>query len=214
MFQPSTHFTPTDGVTELPYDVEAAQALLDEVGYLDSDGDGIREYSGGANGEFSGEPFAITLGTTTGNEMRQQMTQIFKENMLDCGIDVELYYLPASEWFADGPDGPLFGRRFDLGEFAWITGPQPSCNLYLSNNITGPEEEGFGGWGNAGNTGWANDSFDEACLTALGSLRGTAEYEEAHKEALRIFSEEVPRHSGLLTFNCGRGSSYRPRFQR
>lgn len=192
-YVPTVHpLYPTDGVTELPYDVEAANAMLDDVGFVDSDGDGIREYAGGPNGEFAGEPFRVSLGTTTGNEMRQQMTQIFKENMLDCGIDIELYYLPASEWFADGPDGPLFGRRYDLGEFAWITGPQPSCNLYLSNNITGPQEEGFGGWGNSGNTGWSNEAFDEACLTALGSLRGTPEYEEAHKEALRIFSEEVP----------------------
>lgn len=190
---PSVHpLYPEDGLTEFPYDVDTANAMLDEVGFVDSDGDGIREYAGGPNGEFAGEPFSVSLGTTSGNEMRQQMTQIFKENMLDCGIDVELYYLPASEWFADGPEGPLFGRRTDLAEFAWITGPQPSCNLYLTNSITGPEEEGFGGWGNTGNTGWSNEAFDSACLTALGSLTGTPEYIEAHQEAIRIFSEEVP----------------------
>ncbi|MEM7330762.1 MAG: ABC transporter substrate-binding protein [Chloroflexota bacterium] len=190
---PTVHpLYPTDGVTEFPYDVDGALALLAEAGYEDSDGDGFLEYPGGPNGEFAGEPFKVSLGTTTGNEMRQQLTQIFKENMLDCGIDIELYYLPASEWFADGPDGPLFGRRYDLGEFAWISGPQPSCNLYLSTNTTGPDDEGLGGWGNVGNTGWVNEDFDAACLTALGSLRGTPEYEEAHKEALRIFSEEVP----------------------
>ena len=125
---PSVHPLYPEGLTEWPFDVEAANALLDEVGYVDSDGDGIRE--------VDGTPFAVTLGTTTGNEMRQQLTQIFKENMLECGIDIELYYLPSSEWFADGPDGPLFGRRFDLGEFAWLTGVQPSCNLYFSSAIT------------------------------------------------------------------------------
>ena len=182
---PSVHPLYPEGLTEWPFDVEAANAMLDEVGYVDGDGDGIREYT-------DGTPFAITLGTTTGNEMRQQLTQIFKENMIECGIDVELYYLPASEWFADGPDGPLFGRRFDLGEFAWLTGVQPSCNLYLTSAITGPEEEGFGGWGNANDTGWSNEAFDTACNAALASLPGTAEYEDNHKEAQRIFSEEVP----------------------
>ncbi len=39
--------------------------------------------------------------------------------------------MPSSEWFADGPDGELFGRTFDLGEFAWLTGVEPACNLYL-----------------------------------------------------------------------------------
>ncbi len=189
---PSVHPLYPEGLTEWPYDVDAANALLDEVGWTDGDGDGIREHS-------DGTPFAITLGTTTGNEMRQQLTQIFKENMLECGIDVELYYLPASEWFADGPDGPLFGRRFDLGEFAWLTGVEPSCGLYRSDQITGPSGEinpvtgtEYGGWGAASNTGWFNADFDEQCLRATGNLPGTVDYEEGHKEAQRIFSQEVP----------------------
>lgn len=190
---PTVHpLYPEDGLSEWPYDVDAANNLLDEAGFVDSDGDGIREYPGGPNGEFAGEPFTVSLGTTAANDMRQQLTQIFKENMLACGIDIQLYYLPSSEWFADGPDGPLFGRRFDLGEFAWVSGPQPGCNLYLTNSITGPEDEGFGGWGNTGDTGWSNEAYDTQCLQALGSLTGTPEYEEAHKEAQRIFSQEVP----------------------
>ncbi len=190
---PSVHpLYPEDGLTEWPFDVEAANALLDEVGFIDSDGDGIREYYTDRGTSWEGEPFVIDLGTTTGNDMRQQMTQIFKENMLACGIDVTLYYVPSSEWFADGPDGPLFGRRYDLGEFAWVSAVQPSCNLYLTSQISGPEEEGFGGWGASNNTGWSNEAFDLACNTALSSLPGTPEYEENHKEAQRIFSQEVP----------------------
>lgn len=190
---PSVHpLYPGDELTEWPYDVEQANALLDEVGYVDGDGDGIREYT-------DGTPFAVTLGTTTGNEMRQQLTQIFKDNMLQCGIDVELYYLPSSEWFADGPDGVLFGRQFDLGEFAWLTGVEPSCNLYLSSAITGPTDEinpktgtPYGGWGEANNAGWYNQEFDDYCNAALASLPGTPEYEANHKAAQVVFSQEVP----------------------
>ena len=195
-YVPSVHPLYPDGLTEWPYDVEAANALLDEAGFVDGDGDGIRE------DPASGAAFAVTLGTTTGNEMRQQLTQIFKENMLECGIDVELYYLPAGEWFADGPDGPLFGRRFDLGEFAWLTGVAPACNLYRSTDIPGPADElipghynpeqTLAGWGGASETGWINEEFDIQCNTALSNLPGTAEYEEAHKEAQRIFSDQVP----------------------
>ncbi len=184
---PSVHpLYPAGELTEWPYDVAAANALLDEAGYVDGDGDGFRE------DPATGTPFAVTLGTTTGNEMRQQLTQIFKENMIECGIDIELYYLPAGEWFADGPDGVLFGRRFDLGEFAWLTGVEPSCNLYNTVSITGPEEEGFGGWGNANETGWSNAEFDAECARAQGSLPGTADYEEGHKAAQIIFSDQVP----------------------
>lgn len=194
---PSVHpLYPAGELTEWPYDVDMANAMLDEVGFVDSDGDGFRE------DPATGTPFAITLGTTTGNEMRQQLTQIFKENMIECGIDVELYYLPASEWFADGPDGPLFGRRFDLGEFAWLTGVEPSCGLYLSSQITGPVEETipghynpeqtFGGWGAASDTGWINEEYDTACNRALGGLPGTDDYVQGHTDAQIIFSDQVP----------------------
>lgn len=192
-YVPSVHPLYPEGLTEWPFDVEAANALLDEVGWVDSDGDGIREHD-------DGTPFSVTLGTTTGNEMRQQLTQIFKENLLECGIDIELYYLPASEWFADGPEGPLFGRTYDLGEFAWLTGVQPSCNLYGGWNIPGDPEalDADGnplypsGWGGQNETGWRNDEFDAACQQAIGSLPGTAEYEEGHILAQQIFSENVP----------------------
>lgn len=194
---PSSHPLYEPGVlTEWPYDPEAGNALLDEVGFVDSDGDGIREYAGDAG--VAGTAFKVTLGTTVGNAMRQQLTQIFKENMLACGIEVELYYLPSSEWFADGPEGPLFGRRFDLGEFAWVTGVEPPCNLYLSSGITGPAEEinpftnkPYLGWGEQNNTGWSNAEFDAACNKALTSLAGEG-YEDGHREAQIIFSQEVP----------------------
>ncbi len=196
---PSVHPLYPDGLTEWPFDPEAGMALLAEAGYTDSNGDGILEYPGGPNGEFAGSPFAVTLGTTAGNEMRQQLTQIFKANMADCGIDVTLYYQPASEWFASGPDGVLFGRRFDLGEFAWLTSVQPACDLYLSSLIPGPEDEinpktgkPFNGWGGQNETGWVNADYDAVCNAALGSLPGTDAYVDNHAEAQRIFSQEVP----------------------
>lgn len=190
---PSVHpLYPTEGLTEWPYDVEAANALLDEAGAIDTDGDGIREYEG--------QPFIVTLGTTAGNVMRQQLTQIFKENLAQCGIQIELYYPPAGEWFADGPEGVLFGRKTDLGEFAWLTGVEPSCSLYGGWNVPGDPEatDADGnllypsGWGGQNNTGWRNADFDAACQKAIGSLPGTPEYEEGHIEAQIIFSENVP----------------------
>lgn len=103
-----------------------------------------------------------------------------------------LSYLPAVEYFADGPEGPVFGRRFDLAEFAWLTTVTPPCNLWLSENITGPEAVGFGGWNNSNNTGWSQPAFDGQCQMALSALPGTPDYAAAHQNALRIFAEELP----------------------
>jgi peptide/nickel transport system substrate-binding protein len=193
---PSVHPLYPEGLTEWAFDVEAANATLDEVGFIDSDGDGVREYYAagveGGDPAWDGTPFAVSLGTTAGNEMRQQLTQIFQENMVACGISVELFFEPSNEWFADGPDGTLFGRKFDLGEFAWLTGVDPACNLYLTNQIAGPVEEGFGGWGAPNAAGYSSEAFDVACNAALSSLPGTPEYDANHQEAQRVFSQDVP----------------------
>jgi peptide/nickel transport system substrate-binding protein len=192
-YVPTVHpLYPTEGVTELPFDPEAGAALLEEAGFVDSDGDGIRE-------DPDGQPFAPRLGTTAGNVMREQLTQIFKENMAACGIDVQLYYVPSAEWFGDAPEAELGGRRYDLGEFAWLTGVQPACELYMSSQIPGPEGEinpksglAYTGWGGQNNTGYSNPDFDAACQQALGNLLGTPENTEGHMEAQRIFSQDVP----------------------
>ncbi|MBP6016717.1 MAG: peptide ABC transporter substrate-binding protein [Candidatus Promineofilum sp.] len=202
---PSVHpLYPTEGLTEWPFDPEAANALLDEAGFVDTDGDGLRESP-------DGSPFVPTLGTTAGNVLRAGMTQIFKENQAACGIDVELYTLPASEWFADGPEGPLFGRQYDLGLFAWLTGVQPACELYMGSQVPGPADEvnektglPYGsGWGGQNNTGWVNAEYDAACAQALGSLPGTPEYSEAHILAQQIFSQEVPVIPVFLSVKTG-----------
>lgn len=184
-YVPRSHPLYPADLREWSYDVAAANFLLDEVGFLDTDGDGIRE-------DNNGMPFRVTFNTTLGAEMRPRLAEIFQENMRDCGIEVELELLSAGEFFADAPEGALFGRRFDLAAFAWLIGPQPTCDLWLTSKIPGPEEEGFAGWGGQNNTGWSHAEFDAACEAALNALPGTAEYETTHQEALRIFAEELP----------------------
>jgi peptide/nickel transport system substrate-binding protein len=185
-FVPNEHpLHPTDAA-QWPYDPERANALLDEIGYLDSEGDGFRQEV------QSGVPFSITLGTDSASALRTNIIEMAKEDLAGCGINVNTYTLPAGSWFAEGPAGRLFGRRFDLAEFAWVNRIQPNCGLYLSDNVTGPEGEGFGGWDNVNVSGWANDTYDAACRPALALLPGTPGYEENHQQAMRLFAQELP----------------------
>ena len=41
-------------------------------------------------------------------------------------------------------------------------------------------------------TGYSNPDYDAVCQKALLALPGTLEYEEYHKQAQVIFSEEIP----------------------
>ena len=183
-----------------PFDVAAGSALLEEAGWKDDDGDpatprvasGVLGVPDGTLLEFSYE--------TTNATMRQQYTQIMAKSMGQCGIKVNLNYYPASEWFADGPDGILFGRKTDLGSFAWLTGVEPPCNLYMGTLIPGDpaEVDADGrpvyqsGWGGQNQTGYSNPAYDAACNKASQSLPGQPTYDEGHLEAQMIFSEDLP----------------------
>jgi peptide/nickel transport system substrate-binding protein len=167
------------------YDVTAANALLDEAGYRDTNGDGVREDPG------TGVPFHVILQTTSGTELRPALAEIFQANLRDCGIEVEIQY--PSDLFAGGPDGPVFGRRFDLAIFAWLSQTEPPCHLYTTAQIPGPIEVGYSaGWQGLNVTGWSNAEFDAACLAAQQAFYGTPEYIEAHQQALSLFLQNVP----------------------
>ncbi|KAA3660597.1 MAG: peptide ABC transporter substrate-binding protein [Chloroflexi bacterium] len=184
-YVPDEHPLLPEDIKRWPYDVLAANALLDEVGFVDQDGDGVREAP-------DGTPFTVPLLTTVGSQLRPSISELFAAQMRDCGIEVALAYLPAGDMFADGPDSPLFGRKFDLALFAWLTGNVPTCDLYHSDQIPGPGADGFVGWDGSNNTGWRNSAFDAACDAAQLALPGMPAYETSHQEALRIFAEELP----------------------
>ena len=181
------------GITEWPYDPEAGNALLTAAGYR-LDEDGLRRHP------ETGAPFRVNLGTNSGNELRNQIGRLFQQNLRDCGIEVTLYYQPTGQWFANGPEGDLFGRRYDLAIFAWLTGAQPACHLYAADNIPGPpealDEAGSPlhptGWNGDNNTGWRHADFTAACRAGQQALPGTPAYTENHQAALRIFAQELP----------------------
>ena len=103
------------------------------------------------------------------------------------------------------PEGDLFGRKYDLGNFIWLTGVTPPCDKYLSGLTPGPAGEswisiqdgmerafGISGWFGDNLTGFANEEYDAACRAALNSLPELPEFETVHLEAQRIFAEQLP----------------------
>ena len=193
-------------VTHYDFDVAGGVALLEEVGWMDDDGDpATPRIATGVEGVPDGTPLTVAYETTTAT-LRAQITQIIANSLGQCGINAELVYYPAGEWFADGPEGKLFGRRFDLGEFAWLTGVQPPCDLYLSDLTTGPDDGTWipvqdpeagpqtfaSGWGGQNDPGFYNAEYDAVCKAALSSLPGQPEYEAAHLEAQALFADLLP----------------------
>ncbi len=176
-----------DSLYRWSYDLFAARSLLDEIGWRDEDGDGLRE-AHGVPGIANYTPFTVTLLTTGEHPARRRAVEILKADLAACGIGVGVRYLPAEEFFADGPDGPIFGRQFDLALFSWLNGLDAPCELYLSSEI--PTQENW--WAASNDPGYTNDEYDAVCQAALNSLAGTEDYFRYHREAQRIFSHDLP----------------------
>ena len=168
------------------YDPLSGRALLEEVGWLDKDENGVREAQG-IPGIRSGTPFEVNLLTSSDSPVSQRVARIVKAYLADCGIRVDVETRPPWDLFADGPEGPLFGRQFDLAETVWWFDVDPLCGHYLSSEL--PDR---GRWSEDNATGYNNPDYDAACQAALGALPGTFAYEEYHKQAQVIFSEEIP----------------------
>ena len=183
-YVPSIHPLYPGDLVEWPYDVAAANALLDEAGFPFTEEEDIRVDA------LSRSPFEITLLGATANELGEQVAARFQEDLAQCGIGVELVQLHADQYFANGPEGPLFGRQFDLAAFPWLISIEPNCALYLSTETPGPENNWNFNYNNE--TGFQDDDFDAACEAARATLPGTPEYEQNHREALRIWSQQVP----------------------
>lgn len=204
-YLPPQHPLYNPEVRHYEFDVSAGDALLEEAGWLDEDGDpGTPRIAHGIANVPEGTALEISL-ETTATGLRPQVAAVLQESLIQCGIKANVQTYDGDEWFEDGPEGKLFGRKFDLGGFAWFTQVKPPCNLYLSSEIPGPAGESWisiqdgkervfeiSGWGGQNEPGFVNQEYDNACNTALGSLPGLPEFRNAHLEAQRIFAEQLP----------------------
>lgn len=89
-----------------PYDPRAAAALLDEAGWSDHDGDGLRDKDG--------VPFRFTILSPAGSPLGRSLSLFLREELLGLGIEAQVRQL---EW------GTMLGmtkrRDFDAAILAW-----------------------------------------------------------------------------------------------
>jgi len=178
-------------VAKYAFDPQVGSALLEEVVWIDDGDPATPRLASGIDGIPDGTPLALSFWTTAANQ-RQAVAQILQASLAECGNHVELECWSPGEFFANGPDGPVFGRHFDLAQFAWLTGVEPPCDLFTSDNIPGDLVDGYCGWDCTNTPGFSDASYDAACRAALQSLPGSSDYTAYHREAQRIFAEQLP----------------------
>ncbi|MBN1147131.1 MAG: peptide ABC transporter substrate-binding protein [Anaerolineales bacterium] len=191
-YAPSAHPLHNPDLQRYAFDIQAATALLDAVGWVDSDGDpNTARLSVGVDGIADGTSLSFTFLTTDEDE-KQRVAQMIQESLAQCGIQVQVGLLPWEVLFAPGPEGPIFGRNFSATQFGWAASLEPPCFLYTSSEIPGPYPQHPKGWGGANASGYSNPAFDQACQQALSSLPDFPEHQLAHYQAQAIFAEDLP----------------------
>ncbi|MCC6927972.1 MAG: peptide ABC transporter substrate-binding protein [Gemmatimonadaceae bacterium] len=115
----------TDSVRKYPFDVTTAKALLDDAGWKDSNGDGIRD-----NG---GKPLAFTLMTQAGFAIRENIAQAVQRQLKDVGVDVKIQLVDgtsiSSLWFEG---------KFDAMLHWWHMPSDPEITLFFASDRTPP----------------------------------------------------------------------------
>jgi len=160
----------------LTQDIEGANALLDEAGYADSNGDGIREMA-------DGTPLKILYQTST-NSVRQKTQALIQQWWKEIGVETELKNVEAAVFFGGDPASPDTLNKFFTDVQMFTNGPDnPDPQQYMSNwlceingaiQIQNPENN----WGGSNVERWCNPDYD-ALWTTITSATGDARNEIA-----------------------------------
>jgi peptide/nickel transport system substrate-binding protein len=187
-FLPPGHPLLDQKVAHYAYDPAQGAKLLDAVGWMDTDQDpATPRVSKGVTGVPDGTPFAVTYQTTQAG-LRVQAAGLLAKSMAGCGIQVAVKTLAPGDLFATGPDGTLFGRKFDLAQFSWASGDRPPCSLYTTARI--PDASNH--WVGENIAGFSNPAFDQACQASMASLPGGSGFTESQAKAQELFAQDLP----------------------
>ena len=157
----------------LAYDRDAAMRLLDEAGWTDRDGDGIRE-----NAE--GLPLSFTIKYNTGNQQRQDISEIMQAQLLEVGIDARPRVVKWATMLQQINTPDL--RDFDGVVIGWVTEFKlDDMDLFHSERIDQPFA-----W-----SGTRNPEIDRL-LEAIGVTVDREEAKQLWAEYQKVLSEEQP----------------------
>ena len=154
-----------------------ARRMLDEAGWRDVDGDGIREKEG--------KPLSLEITATAGRINRERTQVVLREQLRQIGVDLSIRNHHPTVLYAGWDEGGVLKRgRFDIALYAFLSPPDPSTKegTYSADYVPP--------------TGQNNTRIRNGELTRLLAL-GSATIDEAERrriygEVSRIIADEAP----------------------
>jgi peptide/nickel transport system substrate-binding protein len=187
-YLPPSHPLYQKDLQQYAYDPAAGAKLLDEVGWKDTDNSpDTPRVAAGVAGVPDGTPLTMMYQTTQAG-LRKQVAESISADLKACGIQVSLKFLNPGELFGPGPEGIVFGRKFDLAQFSWEASARPNCLLYASSQV--PDAANH--WIGANVTGYSSEAFDAACSSAYWARPTDADYAARNRQAQELFARELP----------------------
>lgn len=190
---PDSYVPPDDplhngNIETYTYNPASGSKILEQIGWLDLDNNpATPRVSQGVTNVPNGTPLVLNYVTSAATQ-RHQVVEILAQSLAGCGIGLNIHYVNASDLYLPGPAGPLFGRQFDLAEYAiGVNSLEPQCSWFTTAQI--PTEKN--NWIGTNISGYKNPVFDTACEQALQALPDDPAY-TAHQQAQSIFASDLP----------------------
>ncbi|WP_226622729.1 peptide ABC transporter substrate-binding protein [Alloyangia pacifica] len=179
---PAPELYASDNTECLTQDLEGAKALLEEAGWTDSDGDGIREKDG--------VKLSLLYQTST-NAVRQDFQALIKDWWRQIGVETELRNVDASVFFGGDPGSPDTFQKFyaDVEMYANNfdgTDPQSYLQMYRCGNEPKPSSQ----WQGENINRFCNEEYD-ALLDELAKTGELSKRGEIAKKLNDIITKET-----------------------
>ena len=160
------------------FDLEKAAQMLDDLGWVDTDGDGIRE----GTGEHAGEPLEFDIGPPIYDPVRCRAAELLSEWFSQIGVKATVQYMEwATLWkkITEPLDSPT---KIDTWLLGSSQSPEPTWmhTRLHSDNIPNPNYYGF-----------VNAEYDELAMLQ-GTQFDSGERQESIWRMQEILAEVCP----------------------
>jgi peptide/nickel transport system substrate-binding protein len=162
-----------------PYDPEKAKQLLDEAGWKDSNGDGVRDKNG--------KELVLKYGTTT-REIRKDTQAVAQQQLADVGIKLDLLNYESDTFFGGYKEGgPAATGQLDIFEYSnsAVSFPDPDTAEWLCSSIpTDAKPEGT-------NWEWLCDKDLDALFQKQAAQVDFAERQKTFQQITKLIFDKV-----------------------
>jgi peptide/nickel transport system substrate-binding protein len=164
---PKYDFYYNPNVKKYDYDPEKAKALLDEAGWVDEDGDGVREKDG--------VKLSFTVTVITGDQARRPIAEVAQQYFAAVGIEMSIEEAPVASILQGMREGTMDASLYNW-TYGWLD-PDPYATLH---------SEGGNNFAQ-----FNNPRMDELIEKGVQEV-DPAKRQPIYYEIQEIFAEEVP----------------------